>query len=149
MIVSTSRSLRARCLASSQHLPSGESRVGAGHGGYARVMYERTPPCQVPRTWSSRAPPRRDLGEDRYGGLFVHRGGFLSIATQEPNWSLSPPPLGLVLVIRTTQRRLRHAWVRALPTQNAKAYFRIPFPVVVCTSRGTPEHPDSGAQLVT
>ena len=37
--------------------PSGESREGAGHGGYARVTPKRTLPCQVPQTWSSRALP--------------------------------------------------------------------------------------------
>ena len=53
--------------------------------------------------------------------LFARQGGLLSIATQEPNWSRSPSPLGLVLAIRTTQRRLWHARGRALPTQNIKA----------------------------
>ena len=57
------REPRAQCLASSQHLPSGASREGAGHGGCARVTPERTPPSQVPWTWSSRTPPR---AEPRY-----------------------------------------------------------------------------------
>ena len=63
MAVSTSRSLRAQCLASSQRLPSGESREGAGHGGGARVTPKRTPPSQVSRTWSSHATPEPSLGE--------------------------------------------------------------------------------------
>ena len=54
------REPRAQCLASSQHLPSRALREGAGHRGYARITPERTPPSQVPRTWSSRAPPRAD-----------------------------------------------------------------------------------------
>ena len=37
--------------------PSGESRKGAVHGGYARVTPKRTPPYQVSRTWSSRTLP--------------------------------------------------------------------------------------------
>ena len=48
---------------------------------------KRMPPSQVPRTWSSRAPPQ---AEPRYESLFARQGGLLSIATQEPNWSRSP-----------------------------------------------------------
>ena len=44
------------------------------------------------------------------------------MAAQEPNWSCSPSPLGLVLVIRTTQQWLRHARGRALPMQNTKSW---------------------------
>src|SRR4051812_26049911 len=47
----------AQCPAPSQRLPSGAPREGAGHGGYARALPERTPPSQVPRTWSSRSLP--------------------------------------------------------------------------------------------
>ena len=65
MDVSTSRSLLAQCLASSQHLPSGELPEGAGHGGCARVTPKCTPPCQVHRTWSSHAPLERSLGEGK------------------------------------------------------------------------------------
>ena len=57
----------------------------------------------------------------KVGKSFARQGGLLSIATQEPNWSGSPSPLGLVLVIQTPQRRLRYARGRALPWQNAKA----------------------------
>ena len=89
------REPRAQCLAPSQRLPSGVPREGAGHGGCARATPERTPPSQVPQTWSSRAPPR---AEPRYEDSLEHQGGLLSIATQEPNWSRSPSLLGPVLV---------------------------------------------------
>ena len=65
MAVSTSGSLQAQCLASSQHLPLGESHEGARHGVCARVTPKRTPPNQVPQTWSSRAPPEPSLGEGK------------------------------------------------------------------------------------
>ena len=77
--------------APSQRLPSGVPHEEARHGGCAQVTPERTPPSQVPRTWSSRAPPR---AEPRYESLFACQGGLLSIATQEPNWSRSPSLLG-------------------------------------------------------
>src|SRR4051812_20515796 len=89
------REPRAQCLASSQRLPSGAPREGAGHGGYARALPERTPPSQVPRTWSSRAPPR---AEPRYENPFERQGGLLSIATQEPNLPRRPSLLSPVLV---------------------------------------------------
>ena len=97
MAVSTSVSLRAQCLASSQHLPSGESHEGTGHGGRAQVTPRRTPPSQPPppQAWfvarlsSSGAKVRRP---------FECQGGLLSIATQEPNWSRSPSLLGPFLV---------------------------------------------------
>ena len=53
---------------------SRESREGAGHGGYDRVTPKRTPPCQVPRTWSSHAPPEPSLGEGRYGNCLHVKG---------------------------------------------------------------------------
>ena len=65
MAVSTSGSLRAQCLATSQHLPSGESREGPGHGSGAWVTPKRTPPNQVPRTRSSRVPPEPSLREGK------------------------------------------------------------------------------------
>ena len=86
---------KTQCLAPSQRLPSGAPREGAGHGGYARASPERMPPSQVPRTWSSRAPPR---AEPRFGNPFEHQGGLLSIATQEPNLPHSPSLLSPVLV---------------------------------------------------
>ena len=45
------REPRAQCLASSQRLPSGVPRKGAGHEGCAWVMPRRTPPSQAPRAW--------------------------------------------------------------------------------------------------
>ena len=72
----------AQCLAPSQRLPSGVPREGARHGGCARATPECMPPSQVPRTWSSRAPPR---AEPRYENSFERQGGPLSITTQEPN----------------------------------------------------------------
>ena len=65
------REPRAQCLASSQRLPSGAPREGARHGGCARVTPERTPPSQVPWTWSSRATPR---AERRYETRLSVRG---------------------------------------------------------------------------
>ena len=60
------RDPRAQCLASSQRHPSEAPREGDGHGGCVWVMPERMPSSQVPRTWSSRAPPRAERRyEDR------------------------------------------------------------------------------------
>ena len=65
MAAITSRSRQARCSASLQRFPFEVSREGAGHGGCARATPKRTPPSQVSRTWSSRAPPEPSLGEDK------------------------------------------------------------------------------------
>ena len=45
------REPRAHCLVSSQRLPSGVPREGAGHEGCAWVTPRRTPPSQAPRAW--------------------------------------------------------------------------------------------------
>ena len=89
------REPRAQCPAPSQRLPLGVLHEGAGHGGYARVLPKCMPPSQVPRTWSSRAPPRV---EPMYGNPFERQGGLLGIATQGPNFPRSPSLLNLVLV---------------------------------------------------
>ena len=75
----------------------------------------RTRPLVEPR----RGPQAGKSGDPRSQN--ADKAGLLSIATQEPNWPRSPSPLGLVLVIRTTQRRLRYARGRALLTQNNRA----------------------------
>ena len=57
------REPRAQCLASSQRLPSGVPREGAGHGGYAWVTPRPTPPSQVPPGLVRRASlPERSQG---------------------------------------------------------------------------------------
>ena len=45
--------------------PLGRVARGAGHGGCAWVTPKRTPPSQIPRTWSARAPPEPSLGESK------------------------------------------------------------------------------------
>ena len=131
------REPRAQCLASSQRLPLGAPREGAGHGGCARVTPERTPPSQVHRTLSSCAPPR---AEPRYKDSFERQGGLLSIATQDPNWSRSPSLL--------SSERLMAVEVCTGPGPadvERQILSSVPSLFVVRTSRGTPEHHDSGA----
>ena len=81
------REPRAQCLASSQRLPSGVPREGAGHGGYAQATPGHTPPSQAPRAWFIVRPSPSGAKVRR---PFERQGGLLSIATQEPNWSRSP-----------------------------------------------------------
>ena len=107
------REPQAQCLASSQRLPSGVPREGAGHGGYARVMPRHTQPSQAPQAWfvarlsPSGAKVRRP---------FERQEGLLSIATQEPNWSRSPSLHGPVLVSGRDHCWVRYARGRALQT---------------------------------
>ena len=92
------REPRAQCLVSSQRLPSGVPREGAGHRGCAWVTPRRTPPSQAPRAWCvthlspSGAKVRRP---------FERQEGLLSIATQELLLALQPSPTGLVHGIAT------------------------------------------------